>query len=138
MLIIDWSSDVCSSDLGGLVHQRGDDADQGRLAGAVGAEQGMEVAGLDVERDALEGLDAVVVGLAQVAHRQRRRRGRRYARGRLRGCGHGAPGGRGGRGKSLLKASCGVRSEEPKYELPSLMRISYAVLCLKKKKKNQI
>src|SRR3546814_4458348 len=27
----------------GLVHQRGDDADQGRLAGAVGAEQGVEL-----------------------------------------------------------------------------------------------
>src|SRR3546814_4449939 len=32
----------------------------------------------------------------------------------------------------------GVRSEEHTSELQSLMRISYAVFCLKKKKKNEI
>src|SRR3546814_4411017 len=31
----------------------------------------------------------------------------------------------------------GVRSEEHKYELRSLMRISYGVLCLKKKRKQR-
>src|SRR3546814_7854606 len=33
-------------------------------------------------------------------------------------------------------ACCGYRSEEHTSELQSLMRISYAVFCLKKKKKN--
>src|SRR3546814_1034465 len=34
----------------------------------------------------------------------------------------------------LFAATCGSRSEEPTSELQSLMRISYAVFCLKKKK----
>src|SRR3546814_4142033 len=34
----------------------------------------------------------------------------------------------------LLVPSCAARSEEHTSELPSLMRISYAVFCLKKKK----
>ena len=50
----------------GRVDQRGKDADQRRLAGAVRAEQGEEIAGLDGQRDALEGFDAVRVGLAQL------------------------------------------------------------------------
>jgi hypothetical protein len=56
------------------VDERGDDADQRRLAGAVGAQERKEVARLDRERDALEGHDAVAVGLAQVLDFQRRRR----------------------------------------------------------------
>src|SRR3546814_6536684 len=36
-----------------------------------------------------------------------------------------------------LLAGLGGRSEEHTSELPSLMRISYAVFCLKKKKKNK-
>ena len=39
-----------------LVDQRTDDADQGRLAGAVGAEQGEEIARRDLQRHALERL----------------------------------------------------------------------------------
>src|SRR3546814_6884453 len=39
------------------------------------------------------------------------------------------------KGKKNLRFS--LRSEEHKSELQSLMRISYAVLCLKKKKKNK-
>src|SRR3546814_18758124 len=77
----------------GLVHQRGDDADQGRLAGAVGAEKAVEITWPDVPRDALAGLYAAVVGLAQGAHRQARRGRRRAPRAGMRGCG---PGGRGG------------------------------------------
>ena len=58
---------------GGLVDQRTDDADQGRLAGAVRPQQGIEVAGGDVQADPLQGLHAVVVGLSQVADAQRGR-----------------------------------------------------------------
>src|SRR3546814_3319685 len=35
------------------------------------------------------------------------------------------------------RGGCGLRSEEHTSELQSLMRISYAVFCLKKKKANQ-
>src|SRR3546814_7861443 len=38
-------------------------------------------------------------------------------------------------GAALPLASPGIRSEEHTSELPSLMRISYAVFCLKKQKK---
>src|SRR3546814_1648089 len=41
-----------------------------------------------------------------------------------------------GRIESLYALSPAVRSEEHTSELQSLMRISYAVFCLKKKKKN--
>src|SRR3546814_4858489 len=37
---------------------------------------------------------------------------------------------------SDIWVNCGVRSEEHTSELQSLMRISYAVFCLKKKKEN--
>src|SRR3546814_9388424 len=40
------------------------------------------------------------------------------------------------RAETGLTASAGVRSEEHTSELQSLMRISYAVFCLKKKKQN--
>src|SRR5690606_9048188 len=46
-----------------------DDADQGGLAGAVGAEQGEDLAALDVEVDGLERRVAAGVGLAQAADR---------------------------------------------------------------------
>src|SRR3546814_8752505 len=38
----------------------------------------------------------------------------------------------------LVQPRLGIRSEEHTSELQSLMRISYAVFCLKKKKKNNI
>src|SRR3546814_4493931 len=39
--------------------------------------------------------------------------------------------------RALVESPCGTRSEEHTSELQSLMRISYAVFCLKKKKKQQ-
>jgi hypothetical protein len=54
----------------GLVDQRRDDADRGRLAGAVGSEQREEIPFFDVEVDALQRLHAVAVGLAELAQRQ--------------------------------------------------------------------
>jgi len=50
----------------GLVDERGDDADRGRLAGAVRPEQREEVALLDDEVDALQGFAAGLVDLAQI------------------------------------------------------------------------
>src|SRR3546814_7038686 len=99
MRISDWSSDVCSSDLGALFDRRGRDGQPGYLA----------------RRARL---------LAEVLHR----------RGQLRS----------GRQQhaDLLRArpdevSALHRSEEHTSELQSLMRISYAVFCLKKKKNNK-
>src|SRR3546814_2813417 len=42
-----------------------------------------------------------------------------------------------GRATAIALAEAGVRSEEHTSELQSLMRISYAVFCLKKKKKTK-
>src|SRR3546814_3616308 len=54
-------------------------------------------------------------------------------------CSNAGPWARGrgrGRGRGAGEQGWGLRSEEHTSELQSLMRISYAVFCLKKKKKN--
>ncbi len=55
---------------GALVDQRADDADRGRLARAVGAEQGEEVTLVDLQIDAAQRLVTVLIGLAQVLQHQ--------------------------------------------------------------------
>ncbi|MCY1188328.1 hypothetical protein D9M73_294200 [compost metagenome] len=55
----------------GLVHQGREDADGGGLAGTVGAEQGKEIAFGHFQIDALEGLEAVAVGLRQLTDGKR-------------------------------------------------------------------
>src|SRR3546814_1725376 len=108
MRISDWSSDVCSSDLG---RRRGARQPRARLC-ARGS--GDRYAGAD--RDAaFPDLARRSRGAAGAARRRRARRARRYGR---------AP---------LTER----RSEEHTSELQSLMRISYAVFCLKKKKATQ-
>src|SRR3546814_7416951 len=107
MRISDWSSDVCSSDLQGLGV-----ADVGEVGG--------EAAGLDELRAGAapalhaEGDD----GAAALRHEAAPQR----MVGMLRQIGVQHPGHR------------GLRSEEHTSELQSLMRISYAVFCLKKKR----
>ncbi len=54
-------------DAAGLVDQRGDDADDGGLAGAVRTEQREKIALRDLEIDAFERLDAVLVDLGELA-----------------------------------------------------------------------
>src|SRR3546814_10531324 len=109
MRISDWSSDVCSSDLGAVGHHRdGIDRDPGVVRrfqwhGAVPGAGAAVGCGTDgAQRHLRPGPDAVPV-----------------ERGRL------AP-----------AAGAWLRSEEHTSELQSLMRISYAVFCLKKKKNN--
>src|SRR3546814_7919636 len=97
MRISDWSSDVCSSDLGGVGGCVRQGLSRGRfLLPAVGLRH--------------------LADLWRAAARARRERGR------------------------LLAAAdrAHLRSEEHTSELQSLMRISYAVFCLKKKKKTTI
>src|SRR3546814_6029198 len=102
MRISDWSSDVCSSDLG--KHQsRTARAD--RRARARGAETHPPGPPRQPDRLAQPGCHARAPGRGDRAHG--RRAGHRLRR---------------------------VRSEEHTSELQSLMRISYAVFCLKKKK----
>src|SRR3546814_6731589 len=110
MRINDWSSDVCSSDLG--ADQPAADRGDGRPEpGAAAAGRGAAGAGL---RRAAVPARAVraPVGRWQAAagHRAQQRRVRLHAR-------------------------TARRSEEHTSELQSLMRISYAVFCLKKKNK---
>src|SRR3546814_4731877 len=104
MRISDWSSDVCSSDLVGEAHPSG--AGAGGAAGGDG-----QCRPLDASRKR-----------PRVAGAARRRRGL---------CGISAGRGDWNSGAGLAAAA---RSEEHTSELPSLMRISYAVFCLKKKK----
>src|SRR3546814_7666456 len=122
----DWSSDVCSSDLaesrgtdrpGGRAEDREDQNDEDQIGDLErdpgGAEQPFEEA-------------AIIIG----PHLARKRKGQR---------GDDAPdeGREQHRGKPAPRARrheiFGQRSEEHTSELQSLMRISYAVFCLKKK-----
>src|SRR3546814_7066405 len=126
MRISDWSSDVCSSDLrarrGDIDIAAGDDRiEAGREAGRVGSEIIRGFGMFDGcrphagQRDvaAREAIDTDRAGVAGGRQRQRAAGGDQAAR-------------------------CAAdRSEEHTSELQSLMRISYAVFCWKKKKKIQ-
>src|SRR3546814_2339697 len=116
MRISDWSSDVCSSDLVGrseLLRRR----DLGQAVGQL-------VEGGGRRRDGVLGLRSASGGQAQ--HRDHAQRPEPA-------------------GHLLLpdftafpiSRASAVRSEEHTSELQSLMRISYAVFCLKKKKKQR-
>src|SRR3546814_5746333 len=118
MRISDWSSDVCSSDL--------------RPAGQVGDRPQARVAGCNVAM-AVDGGRSRATSLCEQpgagrgngrasARRDLRRMVGRTDRGDRRAIGRGRHG------------YC-TRSEEHTSELQSLMRISYAVFCLKTKKK---
>src|SRR3546814_9049389 len=109
MRISDWSSDVCSSDLSALHRARDAESDRtaGRLSAARGAARPFPLqAGRRLSR-----------GRRGTADRRRPWRALQKPRGRR------------------LRRDAG-RSEEHTSELQSLMRISYAVFCLKKKTTN--
>src|SRR3546814_6884109 len=116
MRISDWSSDVCSSDLAvllleGLLVLLPQGHHRAHVALVEGGEHG---------RGVLRLLQAPRDGLAQPGHAHALFA--LSAGGGRRGCGC-----RGGGGR--------FRSAEHTSELQSLMRISYAVFCLKKKKR---
>src|SRR3546814_10038854 len=114
MLISDWSSDVCSSDLIAASEfiaalQRVDDADLAKRATALAIAANDENLALQAAQRWLQveptSMDArEVIARVALSHRD----------------------------------LATTRSEEHTSELQSLMRISYAVFCLKKKKKAYI
>src|SRR3546814_2445542 len=132
MRISDWSSDVCSSDLSwyGSLKQSGDHLIRVRHAGELGVQGG------EVDPVQQLGADRLAVGRALVEggagvgdhHHVEAQIGADPDAGR-----HAHVGGD-AEGDDLLDAT---RSEEHTSELQSLMRISYAVFCLKKKIKHQ-
>src|SRR3546814_1358241 len=115
MRISDWSSDVCSSDLASLVAALADESvPKGEdllplLAFATRIRQAGEAA---AEQHRLD--EAALVQIGQDAEGLQRRRTRVD--------------------ESMATRMEAWRSEEHTSELQSLMRISYAVFCLKKKK----
>src|SRR3546814_2127689 len=146
MRISDWSSDVCSSDLyraifGAVVVQAVD-----AFIHEGGDEQRHADRQVPAEAKARQRILADMGDLVDEAARAIERQHRDQRRGehpRCRG-GQDRGGDAGiadeGRGEEIgpIEACARrhqVRSEEHTYELQSLMRISYAVFCLKKKKK---
>src|SRR3546814_9270173 len=120
--IIDWSSDVCSSD---LAHR-------------------CDLVELPVQRAVLDADVAGVLPLGQLAAGKDAHTGSGSGRGTVGGAGAGAvAGGRPVRAvmtaqwREMHRYPSRNRSEEHTSELQSLMRISYAVFCLKKKKRKQ-
>src|SRR3546814_7043629 len=132
MRISDWSSDVCSSDLAGAgvadfqrLHHVGTKTGDVAMA----ADDGDAGARRD---DARTGDDPVIGGTAK--GEDRLRVGPEVADGGEAGLGRQkrVPGAHQGRPFGRVH-----RSEEHTSELQSLMRISYAVFCLKKKNNNK-
>src|SRR3546814_1534627 len=135
MRFSDWSSDVCSSDLKDLERERGGDEQRGapkcgqyRLADLAG--EGRILGQLHValgKRRLIAGGNIAIHPFSRVQQRPRLAEliWAQHARD-MQHHGGAIPGGRRG------------RSEEHTSELQSLMRISYAVFCLKKKKNNNL
>src|SRR3546814_5005187 len=154
MRISDWSSDVCSSDLELAARQRRRHADDADI-GAFGQRIDRLPVGIDARAQRLEILDAAYVvlerergDLGRVDDRSaadrddqvrvdRPRRLDRAEHVRAGGVRRDAVKGAGmTAAESSLYPHDRVRSEEHTSEIQSLMRISYAVICLKKKTMN--
>src|SRR3546814_9219336 len=136
MRISDWSSDVCSSDLPAitLIVRIRSDRGQGQIIGhvIVGTQRGI-IHSVVTERFSIRG----PIGGARLARRIWRHQCTRFEIIKLRAQKLLLP--RRGRTQEdvlpdlRLAAVMPTRSEEHTSELQSLMRISYAVFCLKKK-----
>src|SRR3546814_2420779 len=142
MRISDWSSDVCSADLStcsnAQSHWAGATASGSRTTATWPRCTATRASAtcLDASTDGRAG-DARVTPasiLHRVAPPPRDPRGHRLCGGRL---GH-RRGGLHGAAAAGPAGLVGQRSEEHTSELQSLMRISYAVFCLKKKNKHEI
>src|SRR3546814_3475750 len=113
MRISDWSSDVCSSDLG-----------RGRLRRRLRLRKPERQGQLRLRRE----LHRLKNGPCLSVERSTLRAGARVRR-----AARTSPSARPSDAGSATSASPALRSEEHTSELQSLMRISYAVFCLKKK-----
>src|SRR3546814_2356534 len=140
MRISDWSSDVCSSDLAEIAPAKWADPDEPEYFERDCYDLGKAFDACLVEA----GLTRPVIGADgnPVFLPARRKLGETESRPKLRGRGtpntlrhtiitemHAR-----GVAEAQIEAAAGHRSEEHTSELQSLMRISYAVFCLKKKK----
>src|SRR3546814_9971962 len=119
MRISDWSSDVCSSDLTKQFYLH----------------VGRHIADfVEEDRAAVGRLEPALAGLERTGERAlfmtEQLRFQKLARNGPAVDGDEA---RAPSRRRFVKAACDHRSEEHTSELPSLMRISYAVFCLKKK-----
>src|SRR3546814_5953374 len=108
MRISDWSSDVCSSDLLRDQNRIARSHRRGQTRIAVGHPPLLSEVGLSGIHEAKKYLLGAQIGLHQIAE-----------------CG------------TVRTRPSQLRSEEHTSELQSLMRISYAVFCLKKKTNNK-
>src|SRR3546814_5767162 len=118
MRISDWSSDVCSSDLAG--------PGEHVAAGADRPDVGAAAVGLTQPARKAAGIDGVHLEAAADHHGVARLGSRQVAA-------HVQLDPVGGGDRLTVHGRQGPRSEEHTSELQSLMRISYAVFCLKKK-----
>src|SRR3546814_7420536 len=111
MRISDWSSDVCSSDLWRSVGvEPGINGHLIVVMGIIGRRIGSKAAGWPMFEALVDRQDDHLASTTQTAMHQHARK---------------------------LALHTGIRSEEHTSELQSLMRISYAVFCLKKKNTRQ-
>src|SRR3546814_4182528 len=135
MRISDWSSDVCSSDLAEARRRTAGESERKRAVGAGGGDRQVRarflVEGAVVARHRRHQVEAVDAAAQEHVHDGvvGIRGGVRWVGEQQRRPGNRADGG--GRAAALEELA---RSEEHTSELQSLMRISYAVFCLKKKK----
>src|SRR3546814_9976467 len=130
MRMSDWSSDVCSSDL----QKSGADGDQ-RAGGEATARGGKHKADDDLQRTDRRHLHVGDDAFHLVHHDHRRRVLERGVGDGIEDDAGGDELGQADARQHLAKVALADRSEEHTSELQSLMRISYAVFCLKKKKK---
>src|SRR3546814_8094632 len=131
MRISDWSSDVCSSDLRTL----GAEGAASPVAHGHPAERfSRRESHHHAPRSAAEHPVDRQLHSHAVVHLQRAGQ-RRACRTRMERADAARADARDARPRAVARA---VRSEEHTSELQSLMRISYAVFCLKKKKKNNL
>src|SRR3546814_5928497 len=138
MRISDWSSDVCSSDLPahrpvGVGQQRGDAARRARSQAELAQRQVADV--LRVEAvDILARVDAVdQAGCVGDARQWQLHEDAVHGRVGVQAIDQGQQLGLAGAVGEVMVESMDTRSEEHTSELQSLMRLSYAVFCLKKK-----
>src|SRR3546814_3301249 len=133
MRISDWSSDVCSSDLEQFVGVARDCLDLPDAGAPLGQSAGLVKSDPGDEPVALEGFagthqDALFCSFAGAAYDRQRRRDADRA-----GIAHDEDAEAGeDRALQVRREAEDLRSEEHTSELQSLMRISYAVFCLKK------